>query len=287
VSRRTLRWVWASLLWLAVQSAGAKEDPAVAVAVAPAPAPSEVPAALAEKIRTALQQRVPTLVVLELHGTQLPGIYEVLSPDGISYTDASAEYVLMGQLLETRTRRNLSQEHWSTFNQVDFASLPLSLAIKSTRGSGARQIAVFADPQCPYCQQLETELAKLDDLTVYTFLYPLEEVHPGATARAHQIWCAADREAAWTQWMRQHQVPAASECGDDPIEQLAALGEKLHIQTTPTIIFHSGLRAAGLPSATKFVQLLDKESGPSGSSPAESAQPATETHPAAEAHPGN
>lgn len=224
--------------------------------------PSEVPATLVGSIRATLQQRVPSLAVLQVYGTPLPGIYEIISPDGIAYTDARADYVIRGELLDTRTRRNLTEERWVAFNRVDFASLPLALAVKSTRGSGARVIAVFADPKCPYCQELEAELAKLDNITVYTFLYPLEDVHPGATQRAHQIWCSTDREAAWNNWMRKHEIPAAKECRDDPIKELAALGDKLHIHTTPTIIFRSGFRSAGLPGAKRFEELLDRESNP-------------------------
>jgi thiol:disulfide interchange protein DsbC len=213
-----------------------------------------------ETIRATLKVRIPTLAILDIYGTAIPGIYELVSADGIRYTDASADHLIMGQLLETQTRRNLTAEHWNVLTAIDFQSLPFALAIKATRGSGARQIAVFADPKCPYCQALEAQVARLDDLTVYTFLYPLEDVHPGATAQAHQIWCAHDRTSAWINWMRSHETPPADECSDDPIKQLAALGEKLHIQSTPTIFFRSGRRASGLPRAEEFEHLLDTES---------------------------
>lgn len=275
-----------SLLCLMTQGALAATASAEAPAASPrtatppgssaTPGPgADLPPALAASIRAALKQRVPKLAVLELHGTPLPGIYEVLSPDGITYTDASADHVIMGELLDTRTRANLTQQAWTVFNRIDFASLPLALAIKSTHGDGAREIAVFADPKCPYCQQLEAELAKLDNITVYTFLYPLEEVHPGATARAHEIWCAADREAAWNDWMRKHKAPAAGVCSSDPIKELAALGDKLHIQTTPTIFFRSGRRSSGLPAAREFEHLLDSESWPPASAASQALRPAS------------
>jgi thiol:disulfide interchange protein DsbC len=212
------------------------------------------------KIRAILKERIPTLAILDIYETAIPGIYELVSPDGIRYTDASADHLIMGQLLETQTHRNLTAEHWNALTSIDFESLPFALAIKATRGSGAREIAVFADPKCPYCQALEAQVARLDDLTVYTFLYPLEDVHPGATVRAHQIWCAHDRTAAWVSWMRNHETAPAEECSDDPIKELAALGEKLHIQSTPTIFFRSGRRSSGLPTAERFEHLLDTES---------------------------
>lgn len=285
ISPHSTRWL-PSLLCLTTQVALAATPPAEVPATISGTATSsasagtarpasDIPPALAANIRAALKQRVPKLVVLELHGTQIPGLYEVLSPDGITYTDASADHVIMGELLDTRTRANLTQQDWTAFNRIDFTSLPLALAIKSTRGNGAREIAVFADPKCPYCQELEAELAKLDNITVYTFLYPLEDVHPGATARAREIWCAANREAAWNNWMRERQAPAAGECASDPIKELATLGDKLHIQTTPTIFFRSGLRSSGLPATRDFEHLLDTESAARAATASQDPQPSS------------
>ena len=265
-------------LCLTLQAALAADGQSGAPASSPpAPAaaalPAEVAPALAEKIRAALKEHVPKLVVSEVHDTPLPGIYEVVSPDGVSYTDVTGDYVLMGQLVDTRKQRNLTQERWTAFNNVDFNSLPFSLAIKSTRGNGSRQIAVFADPKCPYCQELEGELAKLDDITIYTFLYPLESVHPGATVKAHQIWCAGDRESAWNNWMRKQEAPPEHECSDDPIKQLAALGDKLHIETTPTIIYRSGRRSPGMPSTKQFEHYLDTDATPAAAAATRTTHP--------------
>jgi thiol:disulfide interchange protein DsbC len=229
-------------------------------AAAPVLAADDVPPISKEviaKVRAALKERVPQLTVLDVRGSEIPGLYEVLAPDGVTYTDITGNYVLMGSLIDTRAHRNLSQVHWQDFNRVDYASLPFRLAIKSVKGDGSRQIAVFADPKCPFCQQLEQQLDKMDNITIYTFLYPLEEIHPGATAQAHQIWCSADREATWTHWMRKHETPApGADCKDDPVKELAAFGEHLHIITTPTIIFPSGERSPGLPSQQQFDQML-------------------------------
>lgn len=265
-------------LCLTLQAALAADGQSGATASSPpAPAaaalPAEVAPALAEKIRAALKEHVPKLVVSEVHDTPLPGIYEIVSPDGVSYTDVTGDYVLMGQLVDTRKQRNLTQERWTAFNNVDFNSLPFSLAIKSTRGDGSRQIAVFADPKCPYCQELEGELAKLDNITVYTFLYPLENVHPGATVKAHQIWCATDRASAWNNWMRKQEAPPEHECADDPIKQLEALGDKLHIETTPTIIYRSGRRSPGMPSTKQFEHYLDTDATPAAAAATRTTHP--------------
>jgi thiol:disulfide interchange protein DsbC len=233
----------------------------VAAGAAVTASAAELPATVDASIRAALKARIPALTVSELHTTPLPGIYEVLAPDGIVYTDASAEHVIKGEILETRSGRNLTAERWTEVNSIDFSSLPFAQAIKVVHGRGTREIAVFSDPKCPYCRELETELARLDDVTVYTFLYPLEDLHPGATQRAHDLWCAPDRAGAWSEWMLKSKAPApTSGCGSDPIGALATYGAKLHINTTPTIFFRSGRRSSGLPQREEFERLLKAES---------------------------
>lgn len=204
---------------------------------------------------------MPDVVINQLHTSPIPGLYEILAPDGIAYVDASGEHLVMGQIIETATKHSVTTERWNTLSAIDFGSLPLQLAIKSVHGKGTRQVAVFADPLCPFCQEFETDLVKLDDVTVYTFLYPLESVHPGATEKAHQLWCAPDRDAAWSKWMVDKQSPAVRECADDPVKQLAALGDRLRINSTPTLFFHSGRRATGLPPPEALEKLLQTESG--------------------------
>jgi thiol:disulfide interchange protein DsbC len=241
------------------------------------PALKSVPisAEISSKVRAALKERVPQLTVLDVRGSEIPGLYEVMAPDGVTYTDITANYVLMGPLIDTRSHRNVSQDRWTTFNRVDYASLPFNLAIKSVRGKGTRQMAVFADPKCPFCQQLEERIDKMDDITVYTFLYPLEEVHPGATTQAHQIWCSSDREATWNNWMRKHETPApaAEGCTTDPVKDLAALGNRLHIITTPTIIFPSGERSPGLPPPQQLDRLLATQSAADAAVPTPNSAP--------------
>jgi thiol:disulfide interchange protein DsbC len=258
---------------LALALAGAA--PAATLTPADPPAPAlELPADLEARIRAALNEHVPGLTVSELHGSPLPGIYEILSPDGIAYTDERGEHLIRGQILDTRARRNISADRWNALNSIDFTSLPFDKAIKAVHGKGTREIAVFADPLCPYCTELESGLGKLADITVYTFLYPLEDVHPGATQRAHELWCTADHGAAWADWMLKEQAPqpAAGLCAGDPVAELAALGDKLRIKTTPTIFFRSGLRSAGLPRPEEFARLLAAESAAPPAVPAHSVQ---------------
>jgi thiol:disulfide interchange protein DsbC len=189
-----------------------------------------------------------------LPSTTLPGWYDVVAGTEIVYSDATADHIIVGKVIDTRTKEDLTSKRWDQLHSIDFASLPISAAIKTVRGNGQRKVAIFADPNCPYCQQLEHNIASVSDVTIYTFLYPLEDLHPGATAKAHQIWCAPNSSDAWSNWMLKRQEPAASaaSCTTDPIFSNAQLGKKLDISMTPTIFFSDGHRVAGVMSAEEF-----------------------------------
>jgi len=214
-------------------------------------------------LRTTLQQRFPDVKIDDVVPAPIPGIYEVFTGEQVAYADRSGDYLIVGKLMDTRTRHDLSAEHLDAHHSIDFQKLPLERAIKIVKGSGSRRFAVFEDPDCPYCRQLEQALRSVDDVTEYVFLYPLESVHPGATAHAQAIWCARDRAAAWTAWMAEHKAPPAGSCAAEPLAENAALGQSLKVDSTPTLFLASGRRVGGARSADELQALL----GPAQAAP--------------------
>ncbi len=212
-------------------------------------------------IKRTLVERYPRITIVDVEPSAVPGIYEVFTGGTIVYTDRTADHLFVGRLIETQSNRDLSAERLDFYNGIDFQKLPFDRAIKVVKGNGSRKLAIFEDPNCPYCQRLEKELSTMTDLTVYVFLYPLEEVHPGATVRAHAIWCSPDRSAAWTDWMVNRKAPLGGPCSSDPISRNEALGETLRINTTPTLFLPNGHRIPGLPSLAVLQQVLDSQSG--------------------------
>lgn len=218
----------------------------------------------ATTIKRTLEERYPRITIVDVEPSAVPGIYEVFTGRTIVYTDRTADHLFVGRLIETKSNRDLSAERLDVYNGIDFEKLPFERAIKVVKGNGSRKLAIFEDPNCPYCQRLEKELSTMTDLTVYVFLYPLEEVHPGATARAHTIWCSPDRSAAWTNWMVDRKDPPGGPCSSDPISQNEDLGQTLRINTTPTLFFPDGHRIPGLPALARLQQALDSQT-PTGS----------------------
>lgn len=212
-------------------------------------------------VRRAFEARFPGAKVVSITKSPLPGVYEVVA-DGnqLAYVDEKAEFLLMGEIVDLKSRRNLTREKLDELNRIPFDTLPLQNAIKFVKGDGKRQLAVFSDPDCPFCKKLEPELAKLDNVTIHIFPFPIASLHPDAGKRSKQVWCSKDRARAWEDLMFKGKQPGkASDC-KNPIEDNIALGQKLGITGTPTLVFANGRRVPGYIPADRIEALL-KDSG--------------------------
>jgi thiol:disulfide interchange protein DsbC len=183
------------------------------------------------------------------------GLYEVRSGADIFYTDANARYMFVGKIVDLTTLQDLTRARADELAAIRFSDLPLEMAIKTVKGDGRRVMAVFEDPNCPYCRKLHRTLGQIDNVTVYTFL--LNILSTDSAARSKDIWCAPDRSLAWQQWMTEAKAPpgAPAACVT-PNEQVLALGRKLHVEGTPTIYFADGSRSgSGFDAATLEARL--------------------------------
>jgi thiol:disulfide interchange protein DsbC len=178
------------------------------------------------------------------------GLYEVMFDDQIVYTDAKANHVIVGSIYDANTKKNLTEARKRQLARVPFESLPLELAMKKVKGNGARKLAVFSDADCPFCARLEKELANVDNVTIYTFLFPIDQLHPDAARKSRIIWCAPDRQKAWDDFFATGALPANDGNCDNPVAATNALGQKLKINATPTLVFADGSIVPGaLPAA--------------------------------------
>lgn len=208
----------------------------------------------AQAITKNFEGRFPGIHVDLVRITPMPGLYEIQVGMDLLYTDADANYVLQGSLIDARSRKDLTAERLETLQQVAFDSLPLERAIKQVKGDGSRQLAVFEDPNCGYCKQLHKTLRDVDNVTVYTFLFPI--LSPDSTTKSRDIWCASDRAQAWKDWMIDGKAAPEAKC-DTPIEANLALGRKLNIQGTPALFFSDGSRVNGALPLDALKKKLD------------------------------
>ncbi len=200
------------------------------------------------QVQTAFEQRFQNMTVAAVRATPMPGLYEVQVGTELVYVDAQVDYVLQGSLIDARTRTDLTAARLQKLSEVPFESLPLTLAVKQVKGDGSRVMAVFEDPNCGYCKRLHASLKEIDNVTVYSFLFPI--LSRDSAEKARDIWCASDPAHTWQRWMQQGEVPPAAQCDDNPVQTVLALGQRLMVRGTPAIVFGDGTRVNGaLPAA--------------------------------------
>jgi thiol:disulfide interchange protein DsbC len=182
------------------------------------------------------------------------GLYEVRVGFDIFYTDEQGNFLIEGHLLDVKNRRNLTEERVEKLTAIDFDKLPTDDAIKVVRGDGKRKLAVFEDPNCGYCKHFERDLAKIDNVTIYLFLYPV--LGPDSIIKSRNIWCAKDKAKAWNDWMLRNATPATIECDAAALKRNRDYGQKYNITGTPTLLFTSGKRAPGAVTAQEVEKML-------------------------------
>ena len=167
------------------------------------------------------------------------GWYEVYAGGRLFYTDEDVNYFFLGNIVEAKSMSNITAQRLQKLSAIKFESLPLDFAIKTVKGNGKRKVAVFSDPDCPYCKRLEKDLVNVTDVTIYTFLYPIPSLHPDAARKSKAIWCAPNRQKAWDDYMLRGVLAADKSC-DSPIDEIQAVGQKYKMNGTPTLVFADG-----------------------------------------------
>lgn len=212
-----------------------------------------------DKIKAELKKRVPEAAIDSIRKVQYGGLYEVTMGGEVFYTDEKASFLVIGSLIDLRTRENVTDLRLRQINRVNFADLPLDSAIKIVRGNGSRKVAIFEDPNCGYCKRFERDLAGVNDITVYVFLYPI--LADSSVAKSKAIWCAPDRAKAWLDVMVRDMPVAGEGACATPIDKNLAFGQSKRIQGTPTIFFEDGERVPGVMALADFEKRLAAAKG--------------------------
>ncbi|GGE56770.1 thiol:disulfide interchange protein DsbC [Paenalcaligenes hominis] len=207
---------------------------------------AETSVSVAPEVLTQAKERFESqfdgIVVDEVSATPFDGILELRLGKDVLYTNSSVDFILQGSLVDVASRTDLTAQRLEQLNRVDFSSLPLDKAIKTVKGDGSRQLVVFEDPNCIYCKRLHQSFAEIDNLTVYSLLYPI--LSPDSKSKSEHVLCAEDPAAAWSAWMVDNKTPTVKTC-DNPIDELLQLGLSLGVQGTPALFFEDGSRANG------------------------------------------
>ena len=206
----------------------------------------------AATVKKLFEQKLPGANVRSVVKTPYFGLFEIQLEDRIMYTDAKANYMVVGSIYDANTKKNLTEARQRELNKIAFDSLPLNLSFTRVKGNGERKLAIFSDADCPYCARLEEELKSIDNVTIYTFLFPIDQLHPDAARKSRTIWCAPDKAKAWDEFFASGALPDNKGDCDNPVVATNVLGNKLRISATPTLVFADG---SVVPGALPAVQL--------------------------------
>jgi thiol:disulfide interchange protein DsbC len=207
-------------------------------------------------VKKLLEEKFPGAAVTSVSKSPYFGLYEAQFDDRIVYTDAKVTYVMVGAIFDANTKQNLTDARQRQLNRVAWDSLPLDLAFKRVKGNGTRKFAMFSDADCPFCKRIESDIKRLDDVTIYTFLFPIDQLHPDAARKSALIWCAADRAKAWDAFFDAGTLPDNKGDCATPIKDTALLGSRLRVSATPTLLFADGSMVPGaLPLAQLEIEI--------------------------------
>ena len=221
------------------------------------------------EIRKNLAQRMPDLPRIdEVTRTPMAGLWELRIGTELLYTDAEGSFLIDGTMLDTRSKANLTNERIEKLTAIDFEALPLKDAMVIKQGDGSRRLAVFADPNCGYCKRLERDLLALQNVTIYTFLYPI--LGPDSQVKSQAIWCAKDAMATWRAWMIDGAPPprAMGSCDIKALERNTAFGRKYRVNGTPALVFEDGRRSPGAMPAAELNKRLAEATAARAKAPA-------------------
>ena len=209
-----------------------------------------VPAAVQE----AIFQKFPGALGAKV-APAFPGFYSVAKGNEIIFLSADMKYLINGDVREVDANRSITEDlRAANRPKIDPAQFELKDAIKM--GNGPRKLYVFADPDCPFCQQLEKEIATLKDVTVYVFPMPLESLHPNARRISESIWCSINGAGAWRDYLTAGKAPVSGTCSN-PLDRNIALAQRLGIAGTPAIIFADGELVPGAIAAARIEAKLN------------------------------
>jgi thiol:disulfide interchange protein DsbC len=205
------------------------------------------------EVKLALDKNYPQVgKVTQVNKSPIPGLYEVVTENQLFYTDDKVSYLIVGNMFDLKTMRNITEERSKSLFAIDFKKLPFELALKKVKGDGSRKLAYFTDPNCGYCKKLERELQKVNNVTLYLFLYP---IFPGSDEKVQGVLCSKDKLKAWDDLMLSGIQPAAATCAT-PTAKVQELARRLRLQGTPALIFADGQLLPGFLPASELEKAL-------------------------------
>lgn len=195
-------------------------------------------------VEQAVRQAMPSTKIDSVALAPIPGLVEIVAGQNVLYADTSGRWLVVGHLYDLKTARDVTAERKAQITRIDWQALPLEAAVHY--GTGPLKLAVFSDPDCPWCRKLHEALQNAEGIEVWEIMFPVPALHPTARDKAVAILCQAQPAAALAQVMAGQAMdsePSPAECIEQAqrhIDQAMAFGRAHGIQGTPTLIAADG-----------------------------------------------
>jgi thiol:disulfide interchange protein DsbC len=195
--------------------------------------------------RVALAARIPGTKPQDLRSTPVPGIYELTHGSDVTYVSADGKYAFAGDMYQVSDKGefpNLTEVRRRELRLDMIAEIPESQMIVFGPSNAKHTITVFTDFDCPWCRRLHSQIAEYNRLGIrvrYMF-FPRTGPHTESWAKAEAVWCAADRNAAFTRAKLGEAVTKPASCTGTPVAREYELGREIGVSGTPGLVMESG-----------------------------------------------
>ena len=210
--------------------------------------------------------KIPQAEIVSIELSPVNGLWEVTVTDkgkkGLFYVDFSKKYILRGPIIEIQSGANKTSERLAKIpeSKVDFSRIPLPNALVMGNGKASHKVAVFTDPECPYCGALHQELEKViqerEDIAFYIILYPLK-IHKDAYWKSQSIVCHKSLKMLEDAFL--HKPIPKTDCDPREIDANIKLAESLGITGTPAIVLADGRVYSGSIPAKQLIELIQEK----------------------------
>ena len=205
-------------------------------------------------LRKALKKRLPSLRIDNISVTPIKGLYQVVVGSQVVYMDVNAEYMIDGDLVSLKTKKNYSEQAKSKIRLDALSNLGEKNMLIYKPEKSDFVLTVVSDIDCPYCRRLHSEIQEYLDNNVevrYLFM-PLKGEND--RKKTISVWCADDPHLALDVAKAGGDVETST-C-DNPIDQQMKTGRKLGVTGTPAIILEDGEMLPGYVPANKLIAEL-------------------------------
>lgn len=211
------------------------------------------------KIKKALAKVIPNNKPDVVSPSAIPGIYEIVFGAQIMYMSADARYFVQGDVIDLKTRVNLTETTRTVQRKKLVKKMDESqMIVFNPKGKVKHTISVFTDIDCGYCRKLHREMQTYLDkgIKIRYLSYPRSGPNTKSYFKAVTVWCSKDKQKAMTKSKAGENLPK-KDC-DNPVDEHMKMAEDFGVSGTPTIVLENGEVIPGYVPADRLEKIINQ-----------------------------